>query len=174
MRRPVGVKGILVSFCWTRFFLPPSSHCRHASIRTLEERSFRSVHVGRSRFSRCCYLISDLTFTQEWNVGQAINAVTGTRLWLLSFPLPGMVLLLGGYSRYPSVAVVQWFVHFSADPQVMQQHRQLSRGGNDGTLLAVSSTTFGQLQSPAYCTSRVRKYGSPSFEAAPESTGFHA
>jgi hypothetical protein len=24
-------------------------------------------------------------FTQEWNVAQAINAVTGTRLWLLSF-----------------------------------------------------------------------------------------
>ena len=38
MRRPVGVKSILVVFCWTRFFLPPSGHCRHASIRTLEER----------------------------------------------------------------------------------------------------------------------------------------
>ena len=25
-------------FFWTRFFLPPSGHCRHASIRTLEER----------------------------------------------------------------------------------------------------------------------------------------
>jgi hypothetical protein len=24
-------------------------------------------------------------FTQEWNVAQAIDAVTGTRLWLLSF-----------------------------------------------------------------------------------------
>src|SRR5580692_859999 len=27
-----------VVFRWTRFFLPPSSHCRHASIRALEER----------------------------------------------------------------------------------------------------------------------------------------
>ena len=27
--------------------------------------SFRSVHVGRSQFSRCCHLISDLSFTQE-------------------------------------------------------------------------------------------------------------
>ena len=44
-----------------RSFLPPSSHCRHASIRTLEERSRRSVHVGRSRFSRCCYLFGDLS-----------------------------------------------------------------------------------------------------------------
>jgi hypothetical protein len=24
--------------------------------------SFRSVHVGRSRFSRCCHLIGDLSF----------------------------------------------------------------------------------------------------------------
>src|SRR5436190_6621366 len=36
MRRPVGVKWC---FChWTRFFCSPSSHCRHASIRTLDER----------------------------------------------------------------------------------------------------------------------------------------
>src|SRR5947207_1073936 len=36
MRRPVGVKWC---FChWTRFFSSPSSHCRHASIRTLDER----------------------------------------------------------------------------------------------------------------------------------------
>ena len=26
---------------------------------------FRSVHVGRSQFSRCCHLISDLSFTHE-------------------------------------------------------------------------------------------------------------
>jgi hypothetical protein len=31
---------------------------------------------------------------------------------------------------------------------VMQQHRQLSCGGNDRSLLAVSSTTLGQLQAP--------------------------
>src|SRR5437899_11683233 len=38
MRRPVGVKSILISFRETTFVLPPSGHCRHASIRTLEER----------------------------------------------------------------------------------------------------------------------------------------
>src|SRR5499427_4989291 len=43
--------------------------------------SFRSVHVGRSQFSRCCHLFSDLSFHLEWNVAQAIDAVTGTRLW---------------------------------------------------------------------------------------------
>src|ERR1700730_16195166 len=40
MRRPVEVKLILVCFCLARFDLPPSGHCRHASIRTLEERFF--------------------------------------------------------------------------------------------------------------------------------------
>jgi hypothetical protein len=48
-------------FFMNMFFLPPSSHGRHASIRTLEERSHRSVHVGRSQFSRCCHLIGDLS-----------------------------------------------------------------------------------------------------------------
>src|SRR5437899_10547189 len=38
MRRPVGVKSILISFRETTFVLLPSGHCRHASIRTLEER----------------------------------------------------------------------------------------------------------------------------------------
>src|SRR5215470_16737513 len=38
MRRPVGVKGILYFSSETKVFLPPSGHCRHASIRTLKER----------------------------------------------------------------------------------------------------------------------------------------
>jgi hypothetical protein len=35
MRRPVGVKWVLLFFCWTRFFSGRVSHCRHPSIRTL-------------------------------------------------------------------------------------------------------------------------------------------
>jgi hypothetical protein len=38
MRRPVGVKLILHWLRETTFVLPPSGRCRHASIRTLEER----------------------------------------------------------------------------------------------------------------------------------------
>ena len=37
MRRPVGVKKLLP--CSTEAFSPPSRHCRHPSIRTLDERS---------------------------------------------------------------------------------------------------------------------------------------
>ena len=36
--------------------------CRHPSIRTLRGAMVRSVPVGRSRFSRCCYLRIDLGF----------------------------------------------------------------------------------------------------------------
>ena len=48
-----------------------------------------------------------------------------------------------------SAAVVQRFVRFSAHPQVMQQHRELSCGGDDGSLLSALSATLGQFQSPA-------------------------
>jgi hypothetical protein len=69
------------------FLFPPSGHCRHASIRTLEER-FASlgacwaflVSAGAAIcLSPCGSALS------EWNLGQAINAVTGTRLWALFF-----------------------------------------------------------------------------------------
>jgi hypothetical protein len=46
----------------------------------------RSVQVGCSRFSRCCHLIVDLSSISRWNLGQAIDAVTGTRLWAFAFP----------------------------------------------------------------------------------------
>jgi len=52
-------------FLLNKVYLPPSGRCRHASIRTLEERLFRSVHVGRSRCSRCCHLIIALWFCSE-------------------------------------------------------------------------------------------------------------
>ena len=44
---------------------------------------------------------------------------------------------------------MQRFVHFSAHPQVMQQHLQLSCRGHDRPLLSVSSTTLRQFQAPA-------------------------
>jgi hypothetical protein len=55
------------------FFSPPSRHCRHPSIRTLNERFFRSVQVGRSRFSRCCHLIGDLRFHPKIEAGPGVR-----------------------------------------------------------------------------------------------------
>ena len=42
---------------------------------------FRSVRVGCSRFSRCYHLFVDLCFHLAMELGQAINAVNGTRRW---------------------------------------------------------------------------------------------
>ena len=148
--RSQGNSGFMLS-CFLsqrKVVLPPSSHCRHASIRTLEERFVRSVHVGRSRFSRCCHLINDLRFILRMKVGLALDAVTGTRLWRLSFLFLGTVLLcfsfllLRGCCNCNSTAIVQGLVDFSAHPQVMQQHCQLSCRGHDGPLLCVSSSSF--------------------------------
>ena len=52
----------------------------------------RSVQVGCSHFSRCCHLFSDLLPSLRIEVGQAIDAVTGTRLWA-SVVLPSTKLL---------------------------------------------------------------------------------
>src|SRR5260370_4389818 len=60
MRRPVSVKSVfLLPSCGFLEF-EPSRLCRHPSIRTLLGGDFRSAQVGRSHFSRCCYLIIDL------------------------------------------------------------------------------------------------------------------
>jgi len=62
MRRPVSVKSVFpLSSCRFHEF-EPSRLCRHPSIRTLLLSDFRSVQVGRSHFSRRCYLIIDLGF----------------------------------------------------------------------------------------------------------------
>ena len=142
MRRPVGVKWVLLFFRWTRFFSR-----RVATVATLPSALFneRFVALGASWvFSFQPVLPPDYRplFCLTTEVGQAINAVTGTRLWAFVFSLPGTVLFLRGRGYGRGAAVVQRLVHFSAHPQVMQQHRQLSRGRHDGSLLAVPPSTF--------------------------------
>ena len=80
MRRPASVK---LFFHFFLFFLPSSFFsvqivpmessrlCRHPSIRTLFLSDCRSVQVGCTRFSRCCYLIIDLCspFAKETGPG---------------------------------------------------------------------------------------------------------
>jgi hypothetical protein len=66
-------------FRWTRFFLQPSHHAVATLPSALSMSDFRSVQVECSRFSRCCHLFSDLRSIWKMEVGQAIDAVTGTR-----------------------------------------------------------------------------------------------
>ena len=64
--RSQGNSGFIVSF----FFFVAEKSASPAELATVamfpfalsKSDSFRSVQVGRSRFSRCCYLISDLSF----------------------------------------------------------------------------------------------------------------
>jgi hypothetical protein len=82
MRRPVGVKGFVLVLVGHAVFFP----AEFASVATLPSALFderflvRSVQVGCSRFSRCCHLFIDLGSISKMKAGQAINAVTGTRL----------------------------------------------------------------------------------------------
>ena len=77
------------AFSLDMFFL-----CRVATVAILPSALlvsdlFRSVQVGRSRYSRCCHLFVDLCFhSQEWKLGQAFDAVTGTRRVSFVFPFP--------------------------------------------------------------------------------------
>ena len=172
MRRPVGVKWVLLCFRWTRFFSGRVSRCRHPSIRTLVS-DLGSLGASWA-FSFQPVLPPDYRPALpsfRWRLGQAIDAVTGTRLWALAFPFLGRFGLCCRRHR-ALLAVVQRFVCFSAHPQVMQQHRELSRGCDDGSLLATLAAALSQLQPPAPqiavdtewpqnvlrpCTSRVRR-----------------
>jgi hypothetical protein len=86
MRRPVGVKWVLLFFRWTSFFSR-----RVATVATLPSALFVSdfVSLGASWvFSFQPVLPPDYRpFVHlSMEVGQAIDAVTGTRLWAFAFP----------------------------------------------------------------------------------------
>src|SRR3954469_10312693 len=81
MRRPVGVKWVLFSFCWTKVFLPPSlplSPCFHPHSRGAIHFARCTLGVLVSAGAAIC-LAPCGSALGEWNLGQAINAVTGTR-----------------------------------------------------------------------------------------------
>ena len=119
--------------------------------------SFRSVHVGRSRFSRCCYLFwrPVVLLSQSGTWARPLTQSPELGFGLFDFSLPGTILtlfclfVLCGCRHCRSAAVVERFVQFSAHPQMMQQHCQLSCGRHDGSLLPAISATFGQFQAPA-------------------------
>jgi len=89
MRRPVGVKWVLVFFRWTSFFsrrvatdaiLPSALSMSNLSLGASWAFSFQPV------LPPDCRPLFHLTT----EMGQAFNAVTGTRLWLLIFSFPRM------------------------------------------------------------------------------------
>src|ERR1700739_89640 len=63
------------------------------------ERFIRSVPVGCSRYSRCCHLLVDLSSISRRKLGQAIDAVTGTRHLGTELPIRESELM-----RLPAIA----------------------------------------------------------------------
>ena len=75
MRRPVTVKVVL--FFTYRESFPLSQAASDAILPSaLFVSDDRSVQVGRTRFSRRCYLIIDLGSRFRWELGQELVAVT--------------------------------------------------------------------------------------------------
>src|SRR5216684_2336588 len=148
MRRPVGVKWVLLSFRWTRFFFG-----RVATVATLPSALLveRFYSLGASwAFSFQPVLPPDYrppVPSLGWKLGQAIDAVTETRLWALCL-LPNWIPPLG-CCRHGFAVVARRFVDFSAHPQSVQQDGQLSCGGDHGSFLPVLPATFSQFQAPA-------------------------
>src|SRR6266550_2763028 len=100
MRRPVGVKWFLCRSCLSlvssqpSYQLSPPFHPHSSMKRWSPQRVFSLGASWCSRFSRCCHLIVDLPSHPRWKLGQAINAVTGTRRL-------GFVLPIGSTTRLP-------------------------------------------------------------------------
>src|SRR6266850_6737982 len=91
MRRAVGVKAIVRWLHGTRFLSPaewPLSPCFHPHSRGAIRFAGCMLGVLGSAGAAIC-LAAWGSALGESNLGQAINAVTGTRLWAFVFSLPG-------------------------------------------------------------------------------------
>src|SRR5579864_6910124 len=85
--RSQGNSGFIVSSC---FFADKFFSRRVAAVAMLPSALSGSDLVARCMLgvlgtAGAAICLATSRFTQEWNAAQAINAVTGTRLWLLSF-----------------------------------------------------------------------------------------
>jgi hypothetical protein len=105
-----------------------------------------SVQSGRSRFSRCYYLIIDLCshlFGGSWAPGVSRSHLNSA----VELGCSGRNCLYR--CVYRLVAIAQWFVHLSAHPQPMEQYRQLSRHRNHRWFLGIFPSALRQLQPPS-------------------------
>ena len=146
MRRPVGVKLVLRGFCWS--LVLPS---RAATVATLPSAlsvsDLRSVQVGRSRFSRCCHLLSDLASIFRWRFGP--GDCRSHRNSALGFVFPVYLTYLRCCRQQRLTAVAERLVDLAAHPQSMQQDGQLPRHRHYRSFLRILASALGQPQTPA-------------------------
>jgi len=120
--------------------------CRHPSIRTHCERLMRSVHIGRSRYSRRCLLKAPSRAIRRWIGGKAKGAVAGTRH--LGVVHSSFLSDLCGYWSALS-RVVKRLILLATDPEMMKQYGKLAGDGDDRTSLSSLTSTLSQPQSPS-------------------------
>src|SRR5580765_8152742 len=101
-----------------------------------------SVQVGCSRFSRCCYLIIDLS-SHRFGESRAPGVSRSHLDSAVELGCPDRNSLRHGPQRF--LAIAQWFVHLSAYPQPMQQYRQLSSHGNHRSFLGIFPAALRKL-----------------------------
>ena len=99
---------------------------------------FRSVHGGRSQFSRCCYLIIDLGSRLSTEVGPGVG-----RSHLISAVELGCSNPTLRHGAHHFVVVPQWFIDLSAYPQLVKQYCQLPSHSNHGSFLGILSSALG-------------------------------
>ena len=103
-----------------------------------------SVHIGCSRYSRRCHLLGPLSFhlLVERGQGQGRSRRNST------FGVVHTSLLELSRCQSPLARIMERFVLLAADPEMMQQDRQLAGHRDNRSFLSAFSSTFSQLQSP--------------------------
>src|ERR1700719_329839 len=157
MRRPASVKYVFLfflsykgCFCSPLFpceFLPLS---QAASVAILPSALFGERYSLGARwvfsFSRCCYLIIDLS-SRLFGESRAPGLSRSHLDSAVELGCPDRNSLC--HCAHGFLAIAQWFVHLSAHPQPMQQYCQLPSHGHYGSLLGILSSSLRKLQSPS-------------------------
>src|SRR6516225_10442468 len=127
MRRPIRVKSVftllslsLRAFVFFRSAKPPLSPPFHPHSQMSD---FRSVPVGRSRFIRCCHLISVVRFPLMREVGPGLSRSHLNSAVELSCSVQTLSLRQASLRRYGHrlLAVAQRFVDLSTHPQPVKE-----------------------------------------------------
>ena len=100
----------------------------------------RSVQVGRTRFSRCCYLSIDLGSPLSMGVGPGVSRSHLNSAVELGCKSPIYNLC---HAAHHFVVVPQRFIDFSTYPQLVKQYCQLPCHRNDGSFLGILSSALG-------------------------------
>src|SRR5271155_3797424 len=102
----------------------------------------RSVQGGCSRFSRCCYLIIDLS-SHRFGESRAPGLSRSHLDSAVELSCSDRNSL--GHGAHRLLVIAQWFVHLSAYPQPMEQYRQLSSYRDHRSFLGIFPSSLGKL-----------------------------